>query len=146
MNLAHIVEFPQLMAAWRQTLQVKKSVKLPINSYVKIPDPSIHPTFNLVQVECREDTRDTCVLEEVMDPRMIRDGRDGTTVSKMWLGKSKKSDWKWEAEAEPWKYWRDEISLGASGKVELMLKLVGLNMLQRADQRGWVRLVKTSWN
>ena len=35
------------------------------------------------QVECREDTRDTCVLEEVMDPRMIRDGRDGTTVSKM---------------------------------------------------------------
>jgi len=40
------------MAAWRQTLQV----------------------------ECREDTRDTCVLEEVMDPRMIR---DGTTVSKM---------------------------------------------------------------
>ena len=50
---------------------------------IKIPDPSIHPTFNLVQVECREDTRDTCVLEEVMDPRMIRDGRDGTTVSKM---------------------------------------------------------------
>ena len=84
MNLAHIVKFPQLMAAWRQTLQVKKSVKLPINSStVKIPDPSIHPTFNLVQVECREDTRDTCVLEEVMDPRMIRDGRDGTTVSKM---------------------------------------------------------------
>ena len=36
------------------------------------------------QVECREDTRDTCVLEEVIDPRMITDGRDGTTVSKMW--------------------------------------------------------------
>ena len=32
MNLAHIVKFPQLMAAWRQTLQVKKSIKLPINS------------------------------------------------------------------------------------------------------------------
>ena len=28
MNLAHIVEFPQLMAAWRQTLQVKKSTHL----------------------------------------------------------------------------------------------------------------------
>ena len=45
------------------------------------PDPSFKP-INL-QVECREDTRDTCVLEEVMDPRMVRDGRDGTTVSKM---------------------------------------------------------------
>ena len=36
-----------------------------------------HPS----QVECREDTRDTCVLEEVVDPRMTR---DGTSVSKMW--------------------------------------------------------------
>ena len=33
------------------------------------------------QVDCREDTRDTCVLEEVVDPRMTR---DGTSVSKMW--------------------------------------------------------------
>ena len=46
---------------------------------------SAHPLIlTWTQVECREDTRDTCVLEEVIDPRMITDGRDGTTVSKMW--------------------------------------------------------------
>ena len=54
---------------------------------------SAHPLIlTWTQVECREDTRDTCVLEEVMDPRMIRDGRDGTTVSKMWLGKTESEE------------------------------------------------------